>query len=505
MKKKLVGLLGLLFVTATAVGLAGCGGDDGGDDDVILTPSEGLSYMLIDGGATYEVAGMGSCLDTEIVIPSVYGGKFVTSIAYGAFEDCYALTSVVIPDSVTSIGDRAFSGCNILRSVTISDNVTSIGFYAFKDTKVIEVVGGVRYVDTCVIGWDVVDITTVNIREGTKNIVSFVGSNCYFTSIVIPDSVKSIGDYVFAGCNGLTSITVDKNNANYASQDGILYNKAKTEFICIPKGVTGKIEVPKTITTIDKSEFSGCDKLTSITVDKNNANYASQDGILYNKAKTEFICIPKGVTGKIEVPDSITEIGGGAFSGCSSLTSIIIPDSVTTIGYQAFSGCSGLESITLPFVGESKESTSNTHFGYIFGAYNYYDNYSHVPASLKTVVITGGQIGDYAFSICSGLTSIVIPDGVTSIGGSAFSICSGLTSIVIPDGVTSIGESAFSGCSGLTGVYYNGTESEWKNISIGSYAFYKVSATRYYYSEEAPMTSGNYWHYGSDGVTPVKW
>ena len=124
----------------------------------------------------------------------------------------------------------------------------------------------------------------------------------------------------------------------------------------------------------------------------------------------------------------------GAFSGCSSLTSIAIPDSVTTIG-------------------------------------------------------------DYAFHGCTSLTSVTIPDSVTSIGGSAFEDCTSLTSVTIPDSVTSIGWYAFRGCTSLTSVYYNGTTEEWANISIGSYNDNLINSTRYYYSETEPATDGNFWHY----------
>lgn len=189
----------------------------------------------------------------------------------------------------------------------------------------------------------------------------------------------------------------------------------------------------------------------------------------------------------------ITEIDSSAFDYCRNLTSVTVLGNVEKIGRGAFSSCVGLTSITLPFVGYSKEireTYANSHFGYIFGAWNYDENEYYVPKSLKTVVILDGAegIGDYAFWNCESITSITIPDSVVEIKRSAFSGCSesiyqlqdgvyyvgkwaagatndvehitlregtigiagsafsnmdNLTSIVIPDSVVCIGDSAF--------------------------------------------------------------
>jgi hypothetical protein len=134
--------------------------------------------------------------------------------------------------------------------------------------------------------------------------------------------------------------------------------------------------------------------LTSITVDAANPNFASQGGMLYNKAMTTLIRAPiAGITGSFTVPNSVTTIDQGAFHGCTGLTSVTIGNSVTDISAQAFMGCTGLTSVTIP------DSVTN--------------------------------IGSSAFRGCTGLTSVTIPDSVTNIGSFAFMDCAELTSVTV--------------------------------------------------------------------------
>jgi hypothetical protein len=226
-------------------------------------------------------------------------------------------------------------------------------------------------------------LTSLTLPVGITSIGEFAFSGCSgLTSLTLPAGITSIGEYAFYGCSGLTSLTL-----------------------------------PAGITEIGESTFSDCSGLTSLTL-----------------------------------PDGITSIGISAFSSCSGLTSLNLPAGITSINYGAFLDCSGLTSLTLP--------AGITSIG---------DDTFYGCSGLTSLNLSAGitSIGEYAFSGCSGLTSLNLPAGITSIDKYAFSGCSRLTSLNLPAGITWIGESAFMRCSGLTSIYVYAE----KVPRIGRYAF----------------------------------
>lgn len=298
-----------------------------------LTASEGLEFTLNEDGKSYSVTGIGTCTDTDVVIPGTYNGLPVTAIGNEAFLFCYALTSVVIPEGVTSIEDSAFYYCSSLESITISSSVCSVGdkVFDFCGLRSITVVAGNKTYHSA--GNCLIETASKTLILGsstsvipTDGSVTSIDNRAFYkcaglTSIIIPNTVTSIGEEAFAECDRLTSITIP---GSVRSMGLLAFWESGLESVTILNGVTA----------IDGRTFSYCRRLTSITI---------ADSVTSIGANAFEGC--ENLT-NITIPSSVTSIGASAFVYCHNLTNITIPSSVTSIGDHLFRGCDNLTNIT---------------------------------------------------------------------------------------------------------------------------------------------------------------
>lgn len=354
---------------------------------------------------------------STVSVPNLINEKIVKNIYSNCFINKDKIESITIPNSVISIGSDAFSGCNGLTKV----NITDLAAW-FKITFDNEYANPLNYAHHLYLNnTELTEITIPNSITKINNYALYGAS--LIARVYIPSSVTTIAASSayyspFYGWNNSAVIFCEAESKPDAWGSFWNYNSSNTQLTVVWRANESQqnddwIYIEKTNGTINLVRYIG---------------------------SATNIFVPSLIGGK-----SVAEISDKCFIDQATITQVTIPDSVTSIGFGAFSGCNWLTSLTIPFI--------NNYLGYMFGASSYSDNSSFIPGSLKTIIVTGGtSIASDAFYGCSGLTSITLPNGLTSIESSAFSRCSGLTSITIPDSVTSIGSSAFSGCSGLTSI-----------------------------------------------------
>ena len=301
---------------------------------------------------------------TNINIPNS-----VTTIGDGAFAYCKSLTNINIPNSVTTIGEGVFCGCDSLTSITIPSSVVTIigNPFCYWHSNLYNESKAFIYEDH------------VLFNKNKTTLIAYIAKETNYT---IPNSVTTIENWAFGGCNSLTSINI-----------------------------------PNSVTTIGEGAFWGCDSLTSINI-PNSVTKIEGGAFRHCKSLTN-----------INIPNSVTTIGNSAFNGCKSLISINIPNSVTTIGEYVFSDCDSLTSINIP---NSVTTIGDSAFS---GCY-----------SLTSITIPNSvtTIGKHAFSCCVSLTSMTIPNSVTTIENGAFFCCRNLLAHIKSDIIQRFGEKVFN-------------------------------------------------------------
>lgn len=465
---------------------------------------------------------------TGIALP-----ESVTSIGNAAFYGCTALKNIVIPNEITEIKENTFFNCTALTSITLPKGITSIGTSAFDGCTALQ---EVHFLGTKT-EWSSVTISTGNdpltnakiyfadLKLGdnvyyylneTTGLLTIAGSgpmysgeittlnsNSSIKEVVIADGVTTIGESLFDSCKNLSKVTLPSSIESIGSF-AFCFCTSLTE-IKLPEGVKSigtdafystkikSLTIPSTVSDLTAGSLESMNELESITVADGNANFASVNGVLFNKAKTTLILYPLAKVGtKYAVPGSVTEISRGAFD-TKLIKTIVIPSSVKKINSFAFSDCSNLSEVF--YFGTDAEWNSidiGTQNSYLTSATRYYadgqlgDNvYYTLNASTGKLTVFGEGVtysnsnsstsyfGDKAasikniemmdgitelkmgiFSHLTALESVTFPETtLTYISDRVFVGCTSLKSVTLPDSLTDLGQNVFYNCTSLESIH----------------------------------------------------
>ena len=401
--------------------------------------------------------------DESIVIPSEIDGKKVTVIGSSAFYGFKSLKNIEIPDGITSIENYAFCQCWSITSLSVPESVTSIGTGAFRfcgDLKEIKLPSNLTVLSDSLFGadanleyitfGDAEKTDTVIIPETVQKMGNYVFMNCEkikniklpsnlksigktcfqgcisLTGLFIPQSVESIGGGIFGDCDALQSVEIEDENNNFIFKDGILYDVKNGILVsAVNSLIPEKVIVDECTKTIDYSAFADCNNLYEIEIPQGVVNIGEKAFARLDNLKN------------IDIPDSVTNITTLAFYRCNGLVSVQVPGSVTAIKNGTFRECNNLKKVIL------NEGITGIE------QYAFYDCELLEEISIPGTVTT---VGNSAFYRCKNLKNIEIPEGVTKIDGSAFIFCSSLEQIKLPQSLVSIGSGAFDNCTSLISV-----------------------------------------------------
>lgn len=373
--------------------------------------------------------------DTLLLFPNGKSGTYtipatVKHVANSAFENCYNLSSLILPTSLQSIGSYAFAYCS---GINGNLNLPS---------------------------------TLLKLGDG-----AFYGCYRLTGTVTIPAGLTNIGYYCFLESNNIKSFVVNSSNIAYSSWNDALYSKnMDTLFICpggktgtftIPSSVkligshafykcsnlTGTITIPGSTDYIGYYAFYGCNQISNYVVEASNEHFSSAEGMIYSKPKDRLLICPANKTGKLTLPSGLKSIDPGALNNCTLLSgTIAIPSTLTWIGDYAFYNCTGISG----FIVENDNNFYSAHEGVLFNKLQ--DSLYICPLSKSgtyNIPSTVKYIGVSAFDGCSDITGINLPSSLQVIGNYAFEYCTGLNSLLIPQNVNTIGIGAFYACKNL--------------------------------------------------------
>ena len=339
----------------------------------------------------------------------------VVEVEQAAISYCNALTNLLLGTSLRYFGDGVLQGNPNLKHVSFPEGLAQMGNSTFYNSHIetVDWPSTMEFVPdrTFNNSW----LRAINFAgAGLRRIEFDAFSYSQIISIDIPNSVTNIERDAFSNCRQLTSIHLPTGLAKIAE---------RTFSSC---SSLASIEIPAGVTEIGGSVFYGCSALAALELPAGltriTGNYAFES------------C---SSLGSIRIPDGITELPYGSLSYCSSLTNVTFPAGMEVIGGYAFSHCEALKAIELPSVATN---IGNGAFAYC--------------KALESIIVPDGcaEIKTATFQDCTVLTTVTLPSTVKRINAQAFERCSSLSTINLPSGLEFIGGSAFSGCSSLVSI-----------------------------------------------------
>ena len=406
---------------------------------------------------------------TKIVLPSP-----LDEIKEGTFYNCESLNEITLGSGLSVIGDYAFSNVKT-SSIKFPEKVSSVGIYAFSECS---------------------NLKTVELNSA----LSSIGNNAFYNcssikTINLPKSLKTLGEDVFTGCTSLETFTSSNGDpVGYSIENGILYNKNVTTLIHYPSANIASIyTIPSSLTKIADNALADCIYINEFNINSSEKHFDVEDGVLYDYHRTTLIRYPLGKGGSdFTIPDTVTKISNKAFKNADISGVLNLPSSLKEIGEYAFEGCSNINSFNVKsndyFCSEdgvlyNKDKTELIQF---IGNSNLID--FTVPSSVK-------KIRDGAFSDLK-LNSIKLNDGLEYIGDYAFSNTN-ITEINLPESLEEIGDYSFSNTN-IKNITFPGSIKKIGNYSFKNCAdLVKISFT----SENTPEIESNaFWGCGLSSI-----
>ena len=482
----------------------------------------------------------------------------VTSIGERAFYDCSSLSNITLPIGLSSVSDYTFFGCSSLKSIKIPSSVKNIGENAFSECTKLTEVHITDIASWCNISFDSYKdnplyyaqnlylnnelLTELVIPKGIKYIKDYAFYNCNsIVSVTIPDSVTTVGSCAFENCNSLSSVLISdiakwcgiefdvaSSNPLYCAQNLYLNNSFLTELV-IPEGVKyikdyafyncnsiESITMPDSIISIGRWAFEKCCSLSAVFIN-NIAKWCaiefadlSSNPLLF----AEALYLSDELVVDLIIPHGVERISSNAFSGCTSIESVLLPNSIfciddsafrncislksivvsknlAKIGFDAFYCCNALEIVNITdiakwceivFDGMYSNPVTYSNSLYLHGdvitklkipddviEIKDYAFYNCCAISKLQLGENVKQIGVCAFAGCSALIEAAFSNNLTKITASSFANCNMLTQIKIPKSLTEIDSCAFLYCDSIEYVFYDGSEIEWAKLEIGDY------------------------------------